>query len=283
MLIRFGYDITVKCQQPTPMISLLTPRDERLCDLRRVAGLSVFPQVPTRVYRDVFGNTCLRMLAPAGEFRLTDDGVMAASGLADAYTPGLEEMPIDALPDETLFYLLGSRYCETDRLSQMAWDMFGGGPSGWARVQAICDYVHGHIRFNYMAARATRTAFDAWQEQTGVCRDFAHLAIALIRCMNIPARYVNGYLGDIGVPIVNPMDYSAWIEVFLGGRWVTFDPRNNKPRIGRIKVAQGRDAADVPLIHSFGAHELKNFTVWCYDLANPPEVRPQDVASDLML
>ncbi len=277
MLIRFGYDITIDCPQPTPLIAMLTVRDERLSDLRRNEMVETLPTVPSRLYRDLFGNTCRRFTAGPGLFRLRGDGVVADSGLTDPVDWGAQESPIAELPDDTLFYLLGSRYCETDRLSDFAWGMFGNMQPGWARVQAICNYVNGHIRFNYMNARVTRTAYEAWQEQTGVCRDFAHLAIALIRCMNIPARYVNGYLGDIGVPVVDPMDYSAWIEVFIGGRWMTFDPRNNKPRIGRIKVAHGRDAADVPLIHSFGPHVLQSFNVWCYDLDNPPPNRPADL------
>ena len=161
---------------------------------------------------------------------------------------------------------MGSRYCETDRLSQIAWDRFGHVPPGWARAQAICDFAHGHITFNYQAPDSQRSAHDVYEGRTGVCRDFAHLAIALCRCMNMPARYVNGYLGDIGVPVVDPMDYSAWIEVFLGGQWRTFDPRNNIPRIGRLVVARGRDAADVPLINSFGPHQLRAFRIWAYEV-----------------
>ena len=270
MLIRFGYDITVFCQQDTAMVCLLSIRDERRADLRAPETVILTPDVASSQYHDLFGNTCRRLVAPAGTFRMWGDGTVADSGLHDPVEPIAQEAAIVALPDDTLIYLLGSRYCDTDKLSQIAWDMFGTTAPGWGRVQAICDFVHGHIKFNYQNARYTRTAHDAWQEKTGVCRDFAHLAIALIRCMNIPARYVNGYLGDIGVPVVNPMDYSAWIEVYVGGRWQTFDPRNNKPRIGRIKVAQGRDAADVPLIHSFGPHILENFKVWCYEVDSVP-------------
>jgi transglutaminase-like putative cysteine protease len=177
-----------------------------------------------------------------------------------------EEVPVPDLPNECLVFLLGSRYCETDLLSQAAWDRFGLVPPGWSRVQAICDFVNQHITFDYQKARATRTAFQVFEERIGVCRDFAHLAVALCRCMNIPARYVNGHLGDIGVPVVDPMDFSAWIEVYLGGRWITFDPRNNIPRIGRIVVARGRDAADVPMIMSFGPHHLASFKVWTYEV-----------------
>jgi transglutaminase-like putative cysteine protease len=162
---------------------------------------------------------------------------------------------------------MGSRYCETDRLSQVAWNLFGHIEPGWGRVQAICDFVHERITFNYQNARSTRTAFEAYEEQTGVCRDFAHLAVALCRCMNIPTRYVNGYLGDIGVPRVDPMDFAAWIEVYLGGRWWTFDPRNNIRRIGRIVISHGRDAADVAMVSSFGPHILNSFTVWARELA----------------
>ncbi|MBD3763229.1 MAG: transglutaminase family protein [Rhodobacterales bacterium] len=274
MLIRFGYDVTIETPQPTPLVCLLSLRDERLADLDRQSPVTTTPAVPLGRYRDLFGNTCLRMVAPGGVFSIRQDCTIRDPGRQDDYDPTAREHPIPELPDDTLIYLLGSRYCETDTLSQIARDRFGAIPPGWGRVQAICDFVHGHIRFNYMAARVTRTAAEAYREGTGVCRDFAHLAIALCRCMNIPARYVNGYLGDIGAPVVDPTDFSAWIEVYLGGRWITFDPRNNKLRIGRTKVAHGRDAADVPLLHSFGPHVLRGFRVWCYDLANPPAKRP---------
>ena len=262
MLIRYGYDITISCAQDTPMICMMSARDERRYDVRVQAGVLTEPAVATSVYRDMFGNACRRLVAPAGVFRLKEDTTILSSDLPDAVEPWLREMPVAALPDEVVVFLLGSRYCETDRLSQMAWDMFGQVPPGHARVQAICDYVHNHIRFDYMAARVTRTAYEAWQEGTGVCRDFAHLAVALCRCMNIPTRYVNGYLGDIGVPVTGPGDFAAWTEVYLDGAWRTFDPRNNIPRLGRIVVSYGRDAADVPLIHSFGPHVLQTFTIW---------------------
>ena len=262
MLIRFGYDITVDCLMQTPMICMMSVRPEQHDALRIQHGVETEPQVETSVYRDLFGNTCRRFVAPAGLFRLRADATIEVDPTPDPVLMHLPETPLADLPDQALLYLIGSRYCETDRLSQFAWDRFGTTKPGWRRVQAICDYVHGHIRFNYQNARATRTAFEAWQEQTGVCRDFAHLAVTLCRCMNIPTRYVNGYLGDIGVPVTGPMDFAAWMEVFLDGAWHTFDPRNNKPRIGRIVVAYGRDAADVPLIHSFGPHILQKFQVW---------------------
>jgi transglutaminase-like putative cysteine protease len=270
MLIRYGYDITLTCNQPTAAVCLLTVQEERLGDLLAPEALVFTPAVSTSTYHDVFGNVCRRFTAPVGDLRMSCDATIRDSGAHDSVDRAAREIAPADLPDDCLIYLLGSRYCETDRLSQTAWDLFQNVPPGWSRVQAICDYAHQHITFNYQAARSTRTAYDAYQERTGVCRDFAHLAITLIRCMNIPARYVNGYLGDIGVPIVDPMDFSAWIEVFLEGRWITFDPRNNIPRIGRIVVARGRDAADIPLINSFGPHWLKSFRVWAYDTANPP-------------
>jgi len=266
MLIRYGYDITITCPQPTPIVCLLSLHEERSADVRAPETVVTTPFVPTSTYRDMFGNICRRLVAPAGDLSIWGDGTVADSGALDIVDWGAGEIPVAGLPDDCLVYLMGSRYCETDRLSQIAWDRFGTVAPGWSRVQAICNFVNGHIAFDYLKARATRTAFEAYQERVGVCRDYAHLAIALCRCMNIPARYINGYLGDIGVPIVDPMDFSAWMEVYLGGRWLTFDPRNNVPRIGRIVVARGRDAADVPLINSFGPHVLKSFRVWAYEL-----------------
>ncbi|MEX2629313.1 MAG: transglutaminase family protein [Tistlia sp.] len=270
MLIRYGYDITVTCPGPTPMVCLLTVHDERAADLRVPEQVVTQPQIETRTYKDLFGNVCRRFVAPAGDFSLWGDGTIEDSGAHDPVFAEAAQVPVAELPDECLVYLMGSRYCETDRLSQSAWDLFGQVAPGWSRVQAICDYVHGHIAFDYMAARSTRTAFEGHEEKVGVCRDYAHLAIAFCRAMNIPARYVNGYLGDIGVPINDPMDFSAWMEVFLDGRWMTFDPRNNIPRIGRIVVARGRDAADIPLMNSFGPHTLKSFRVWTYDVTGLP-------------
>lgn len=270
MLIRYGYDITVSCPVPTPMVCFLGVHDERVDDLRSPEKWTTTPDVATTTYRDSFGNVGRRLVAPAGDFSIKGEGAIEDDGMPDVVDGSAMEMPVADLPDDCLVYLMGSRYCETDRLSQIAWNLFGQVSPGWGRVQAICDFVNRHIVFGYQNARATRTAFEAFQEGVGVCRDYAHLAIAFCRCMNIPARYVNGYLGDIGVPIVDPMDFSAWIEVHLGGRWVTFDPRNNTPRIGRVVVARGRDAVDVPLINSFGPHVLRSFGVWAYDVANPP-------------
>lgn len=267
MLIRYGYEIALICPQPTHMVCLLSVQEDRAHDLRTPETFFTTPEgIAHSTYRDLFGNRCRRLSAPAGEVTIWGDATIADSGLPDPVLPEIREVPVAELPDDCLIYLMGSRYCETDRLSQIAWDRFGQVAPGWGRVQAVCDFVNSHIRFDYMQARATRTAYEAYEEQVGVCRDFAHLAVALLRCLNIPTRYVNGHLGDIGVPVVSPMDFSAWIEVWLEGAWRTFDPRNNKPRIGRIVVARGRDAADVPLINSFGPHVLKSFRVWTYEV-----------------
>jgi transglutaminase-like putative cysteine protease len=270
MLIRYGYEITLTCAQPTALVCLLSVHEDRKPDIRAPETIFTKPEVPTTTYHDLFGNRCRRLVAPTGDLTLWGDATIEDEGKPDVIAPSARELAVADLPDECLVYLMGSRYCETDRLSQTAWDMFGNIAPGWGRIQAICDFVHGHIRFDYMQARSTRTAFEAFNERVGVCRDFAHLALTLCRCLNIPARYVNGHLGDIGVPIVDPMDFSAWIEVFLDGRWYTFDPRNNVPRIGRIVVARGRDAADIPLINSFGPHLLKSFRVWTYEVTDNP-------------
>ncbi|MBD8890614.1 transglutaminase-like domain-containing protein [Roseibium litorale] len=268
MLIRYGYEIKVSCTQPTAMVCLLSLSEDRRQDVLVPEILELDPPTAMSFYYDVYGNRCLRFVAPSGELVIRSDATIADDGQQDLQAYEAQEVPVADLPDECLIFLLGSRYCETDRLSQMAWDMFGSVAPGWGRVQAICDFVHKHIQFDYMQARVTRTALEAFEEGVGVCRDYAHLAVALCRCLNIPARYVNGHLGDIGVPVVDPMDFSAWMEVYLGGRWHTFDPRNNIPRIGRIVVARGRDAADIPLINSFGPHVLKSFKVWTYEKAS---------------
>jgi transglutaminase-like putative cysteine protease len=221
------------------------------------------PSVPTTAYRDGFGNWCTRLIAPAGVFLLTGDAMVRDSGAADVVAPGAVQHPVPLLPDDTLVFLLGSRYCETDRLSEVAWKLFSGTPLGWDRVQAICDFVHEHLQFGYEHARPTKTAWDAYNEGNGVCRDFAHLAIAFCRCMNIPARYCTGYLGDIGRPKdPSPMDFAGWFEAYLGGVWHTFDPRNHVPRIGRVLIARGRDAADVAIATTFGPNTLRTFRVW---------------------
>ncbi len=263
MLIKYGTEITIAVAHPTPLICMLDVHPSRRKDIVAETPFRSTPPASSMTYTDDYGNQCRRLLAPAGDMTLCLGGTLLDSGAYDAIAHHAREVPVDRLPHDTLVYLLGSRYCETDRLSQAAWDMFGGTAPGWNRVQAICNFVHEHLTFGYQHARNTRTALEAFEERKGVCRDFAHLMITLCRCLNIPARYVNGYLGDIGVPVdPAPMDFSAWAEVYLDHRWYTFDARHNEPRIGRIVVARGRDATDVPLINSFGPHILKSFKVW---------------------
>jgi transglutaminase-like putative cysteine protease len=263
MQIRFGYELVYACPQRTPMILTLNVHYSRVSDLVVPDHLVTQPAVPITAYRDGFGNWCSRLVAPPGEIRLSTDAVINDTGQPDATDPDAAQFAVEALPSETLVYLQGSRYCETDRLSEIAWSLFEKTPPGWRRVQAISDFVHGHLTFGYQYARATKTALEAFNEKQGVCRDYTHLAIAFCRCMNIPARYCTGYLGDIGVPpSAAPMDFSAWFEAYLGGRWHIFDPRNRVPRIGRVLIAQGRDAADVPLSNVFGPTTLKQFKVW---------------------
>ena len=262
MKIRLGFEITYECPQPTPMILTLSVHYSRISDLIVPDHLVADPPVPMTAYRDTFGNWCSRIVAPKGVLRLSTDAVVNDSGLPDIVATEARQTPVEALPDDTLLFLLGSRYCETDRLSDVAWQLFGNTPPGWPRVQAICDYVHRHITFGYEHARFTRTAWEALHDRTGVCRDYAHLAVAFCRCMNIPARYCTGYLGDIGIPPpYGPMDFAAWFEAYLDGRWYTFDPRNNVPRIGRVLIARGRDASDVAITTTFCPNTLRRFIV----------------------
>jgi len=228
------------------------------------------PPLDVTQYLDTSGNICSRIVAPAGRLLLSADFVVRDTGLVDEYAPDAPQAAVQDLPDEVLVFLLGSRYCETDRLSELAWSLFGKTEPGWARVQAICDFVHGHITFGYQFARNTKTAYDAYHERQGVCRDYAHLAVALCRCMNIPARYCTGYLGDIGVPVAGVMDFSAWFDAYLGGRWYAFDARNNQPRIGRVLMARGRDATDVAIANTFGPATLAAFSVVTEELAPAP-------------
>ena len=263
MLIHVGFEMAYRCPQPTPMILALNIHYSRTSDLTRPDHLRTVPSVPVTAYRDLFGNWCSRIVAPAGLLVLSTDAMVNDSGQPDIVAPWAVQTPVQQLPESTLVYLLGSRYCETDQLSDIAWQRFSTGPTGWARVQAICDFVHGHIEFGYQHARRTRTAWEAYNEGIGVCRDYAHLAIALCRCMNIPARYCTGYLGDYGTaPPYGTMDFAGWFEAFLGDRWYTFDARNNVPRIGRVLIARGRDACDVALSSTFGPTTLAGFKVW---------------------
>jgi transglutaminase-like putative cysteine protease len=262
MKIRCGYEISYDVLQPCPMMLCLNIHPDRAGDLLTPDEVAWDRPVRPSQYRDVFGNRCLRILAQPGPLTITNNFVIRDSGLPDEVVPDAIQHQVEDLPPEVLVYLLGSRYCETDKLSDTAWSLFGHGPRGWPLVQAIVDYAHDRITFGYQYARATKTAFDAHQEREGVCRDYAHLAVTLCRCMNIPARYATGYLGDIGIPPVeDPMDFSAWFEVYLGGRWYTFDARHNTPRIGRVVMARGRDATDVAIVTSFGPCVLTGFKV----------------------
>lgn len=262
MLIKAGYDIRFTTRQPTPMMALLSVHPSRSGDLRTQPHLATSPQIETHDYLDGFGNIVTRFVLPEGETILSNDFVIEDSGLPDRTFPDAQQHLVEELPDEVLVYLLGSRYCETDRLSDTAWGLFGHVTPGWQRLQAILDFTHNHIEFGYAHARPTKTAWDAHQERRGVCRDFAHLAITMCRCMNIPARYCTGFLGDIGVPpSENPMDFSAWFEVYLSGQWITVDARHNRPRTGRILMARGRDATDCALTTQFGSATLTGFTV----------------------
>lgn len=263
MKLQVGFEMVYQCPQPTPMILALSIHYSRASDLSQPDHLITDPPVPISAYRDLFGNWCSRLVAPAGHIKLTTNTWVNDSGLPDVVAPHVQQTPVEFLPESTLVYLLGSRYCETDQLSNIAWQQFGNGPTGWARVQAICDFVHQRIEFGYHHARRTRTAWEAYNERQGVCRDYAHLAIALCRCMNIPARYCTGYLGDYGTePPYGTMDFAGWFEAFLGDRWYTFDARNNTPRIGRVLIARGRDACDVALSSTFGPNTLERFKVW---------------------
>ena len=258
------------------MLLMLSVHPSRRSDLLSEDKIEFSPKVQARDFKDAFGNICSRLVAPPGLLEIRNEFVIADSGQPDIVATDAEQWPIDALPDDALMYLLGSRYCDTQKLSDFAWSMFGCVEGGWARAQAICQYVHDRIKFGYHHARDDRTASEGHEERIGVCRDFAHLAIALCRCMNIPARYCTGYLGDIGVPPdPAPMDFSAWCEVFLGGVWYALDARHNQPRIGRIVVARGRDAADVAISTAFGPAHLARFKVITEELAENPEMCSQ--------
>ena len=262
MRIRIGYDLAFSSSMPTPAILMLSVHPSRRGDLSERQQIIFDPPIPSQTYSDHFGNICTRIVMPPGTLSISSHNVVCDSGLPDAVELDAGQIAAEDLPHEALEFLLGSRYCETDRLTEIAWLRFGTVPPGWGRVQAIVDFVHEHISFGYEHARPTKTAWDVYGERAGVCRDFTHLAVTLCRCMNIPARYCTGYLGDIGIPPVPaPMDFSAWFEVYLGSRWYTFDARHNRPRIGRIVMARGRDATDVAISTIFGPSLLTGFTV----------------------
>jgi transglutaminase-like putative cysteine protease len=268
MQLRVGYELIYDFPQQTPMMLMLNIHHTRASDIVVPDFLTTNPSVPLTFYRDTFGNWCTRMVAPPGQIRLSASAIVNDSGVPEPIEQSDWQHAVQDLPEECLQFLLGSRYCETDRLSELAWSLFQMSPGGAQRVQAICDYVHQHIAFSYADARSTRTAWEAFNERAGVCRDFAHLAIAFCRCMNIPARYCTGYLGDVGVPPpYGPMDFAAWLEAYVDGRWHTFDPRNNVARIGRILIARGRDATDVAISNVFGPSTLVGFKVWVDEIS----------------
>jgi transglutaminase-like putative cysteine protease len=261
MLIRLAYDIQFEIPSTVAMVTLLHIHPSRVSDLLEPDELKTEPALEVGSYIDSFGNRCSRFVAPPGQLRLTGSTLIRDSGNVDEVNWNARQQPVGDLPNDVLTFLLNSRYCEVDRFSFVAFELFGQIEPGWGRVQAICNWVHSKVTFNYQHARPTKTALDVFTERVGVCRDFQHLAIAFCRALNIPARYASGYLCDIGVPVVLPMDFSAWFEVYLEGRWWTFDARNNQPRIGRVLMVTGRDAADVAMTTSFGQADLRQFFV----------------------
>jgi len=270
MKLRIGFELGYEFPQPTPIILMLNVHFTRVSDLTMPDSIVISPSVEVSGYRDGFGNWCTRLLAPAGDMTITADSVIRDSGRPDPVVADAQQTRVEELPEEALVFLLASRFCDSDRLLDLAWDLFGRTEPGWPRVQAVCDFVHEHITFGYEHARVTKSASEAYEERQGVCRDFAHLAVSFCRALNIPARYCTGYLGDVGMPPPHaPGDFAAWFEVYLGGHWHTFDARNNMPRIGRVLMARGRDAADVAITTTFGLNTLRDFTVWTDEIVEP--------------
>jgi transglutaminase-like putative cysteine protease len=273
MQIQAGYRIAFDCLQPMPILLKLSVHPDRRADLLSPDAVETSVAAAVDQHVDGFGNLVTRVQAPAGPIVLSSRFLIQDSGAPDRHCPGAGQLPVGELPPEALPFLMASRYCETDLMGDLAWSLFGATEPGWARVQAIVDYVHERIEFGYPHARPTRTAVEGHQEKVGVCRDYAHLAVTLCRAMNIPARYCNGYLGDIGVPRSDaPMDFSAWFEAYLEGGWHTFDARHNAPRIGRVVIARGRDAADVAMTHTFGTAWLTEFEVITEEVAAEPRL-----------
>ena len=269
MFIRAGFEAAFDFSEPTAVLLMAYVHPSRAASLREPERLTVKPQVVVFEYTDTYGNRCGRAVVPAGRVVFRSDALIEDDGRPDVQVWNAFQHQVQDLPNEVLLFLLASRYCEVDsELKETAWSLFGQLPAGWSLVQAVCDFVHRHIRFDYMQARANRTALEVFRERAGVCRDYMHLAITFCRCLNIPARYCTGYLGDIGVPLSGaPMDFSAWFEVYLGGEWHAFDARNNAPRVGRILMARGRDAADVALTTTFGENQLRSFQVWTNEVS----------------
>lgn len=263
MKLRVGYELLYDFPQPTPAILLLNIHSSRISDLLAPDHIRIDPASPIASYRDSYGNWCSRIVAPAGKVRISSDAIVRDSGEPDPVVRDARQTPVEELPEDTLVFLLASRFCDSDQLLDLSWSLFGHAAPGWARVEAVCDFVHQRIAFGYQFARVTRTASEAYREGQGVCRDYAHLAIAFCRALNIPARYCTGYLGDVGTPPPYPPgDFAGWFEAYLDGHWYTFDPRNHVPRIGRVLIGRGRDAADVAMITTFGPNTLEGFKVW---------------------
>jgi transglutaminase-like putative cysteine protease len=262
MLIRLGYDIRFRVTSSVPMLALLNVHPSRMNDLVEPDRVNIFPDIPVEEFVDAFGNRSCRFVAPEGELRISNSTLIRDTGVPDTQDFFAREVPLQELPTETLPYLMNSRYCEVDLLSPIAAELFGSAPRGYSRVQTICDWVYNKVTFGYPYARPTRTALNVYTERVGVCRDFQHLAVTFCRCLNIPARYVTGYLGDIGVPVSpDPMDFSAWFQAYLEDRWWTFDARHDRTRVGRVLMAVGRDATDVAITTSFGSATLLKFEV----------------------
>ncbi len=273
MQIRLGYDMRFDIPSPVTMVAMLHVYPPRAVDLLEPDVMQITPNIPVEHYLDDFGNKCSRFLAPAGELKLYGSTLINDSGEPDAVDYSAQEVPPNQLPPDVLKYLLSSRYCEVDRLSGAALDLFGHIPPGYGRVVEICKWVNSKVIFGYQFARPTKTALDVFTERLGVCRDYQHLAVTFCRALNIPARYVTGYLGDIRIQLPPaPMDFSAWFEAYIGGRWWSFDARHVQPRVGRVLMAVGRDASDVAITTSFGAANLKYFAVVSDEVVEPVAV-----------
>jgi transglutaminase-like putative cysteine protease len=267
MRVRIGCEFDYESLGPVPMLMLVRAQPDgehhTLYESRWTA-----PEVPVHEYVDAFDNHCWRFVAPAGRFRIRYDALVDIDGEPDPVVPDAPLVRVEDLPDSALVFTLASRYVESDLLIQTAWDLFGSTPPTWARVQAVCDWVHTNVVYETGNSGPTITAMDVFERRVGVCRDFALLAVAFCRALNIPARYTFGYLPDIAVePPDVPMDFHAWFEAYLGGRWYTFDARHNVPRIGRVVIGRGRDAVDVAMATQYGSSRLNSMTVWSDEVA----------------
>jgi transglutaminase-like putative cysteine protease len=260
--LRVGCEFIYDVSAPTPATVQVRPRSDARHQLITETWTTT-PSLPIDEYVDFYGNPVKRLVMPEGELGLRYDAVYSVPDEPDPDGSGLAHPPLEQIPGELLHFTLPSRYCLSDELMGTAWELFGQSEPGWARVQAICDWVHDNLQFQYGTSSPLTTAVDVFKARKGVCRDFAHLAVTFCRAMNIPARYVFGYLPDIYVPLPpEPMDFAAWMEVWLGDRWWTFDPRNNARRVGRVLIGRGRDALDVAMLTTYGPAAFRSMTVW---------------------